>query len=256
MVLAIIQARFSSTRLPGKVLKPILGKPMLLLQIERIKRSARMDRLILATSTDPTDDPIERLCSENDVACFRGSLNDVLDRFYQAVRPIRPDHVVRLTGDCPLTDHRLIDEIITFHLQGKYDYTSNTLDPTYPDGLDIEIVRFPCLEQAWREATLPSQREHVMPFIHRQPDRYKLGSFKGQLDLSRQRWTVDEPEDFALVTKIFEALYPQRQDFTTDDILNFLRQNPSVGELNARFVRNEGYQKSLIEDRRILGTRG
>jgi len=256
MVLAIIQARFSSTRLPGKVLQPILGKPMLLLQIERIRRSALIDQLLLATSTDPTDDPIERLCRENTIPCFRGSLNDVLDRFYQAAKPVRPDHVVRLTGDCPLTDYRLIDEIISFHLQGRFDYTSNTLDPTYPDGLDIEIVRFTCLEEAWREAALPSQREHVTPFIHQQPDRFKLGSLKGQTDLSRHRWTVDELEDFVLVTKVYEALYPQKPDFTTDDILNFLLKNPSVSGLNARFARNEGYQKSLIEDRRILGTRG
>jgi len=256
MVLAILQARFSSTRLPGKVLKLILDKPMLLHQIERIQRAERIDRFILATSTDPADDAIETMCRENNITLFRGSLGDVLDRFYQAAKPLMPDHVVRLTGDCPLTDHRLIDEIISFHLKGKYDYSSNTLDPMYPDGLDIEIARFPCLEAAWQEAVLPSHREHVMPFIYQQPARFMLGSFNAQQNLSAYRWTVDEPEDFALVTKIYEALYPQNQDFTTNDILDFLQNNPSIGALNARFVRNEGYQKSLTEDQRILEKQG
>jgi spore coat polysaccharide biosynthesis protein SpsF len=249
MILAILQARVSSTRLPGKVLKPILGKPMLLRQIERIRLASMIDTLIVATSTDPTDDAIERLCRENNITFYRGSLDDVLDRFYQASKPIRPDHVVRLTGDCPLTAPRLIDEVITFHVQGGYDYSSNTIEPTWPDGLDIEVIRFSCLEQAWNEATLPSHREHVTPFIHGQANRFRIGSFKGQIDMSAHRWTVDEPEDFELVTNIYEALYPNKPDFTTTDILGFLEKNPGVRSLNAHLIRNEGYQKSLIEDR-------
>ncbi len=248
MMLAILQARFSSTRLPGKVLKPILGKPLLLLQIERIKRAERVDRIILATSTDPADDAIGSMCRENDIALFRGSLNDVLDRFYQAAKPLLPDHVVRLTGDCPLADPRLIDQVIAFHLQGGYDYTSNTIEPTYPDGLDIEVVRFSCLEAAWREASLPSQREHVTPFIYRHPDRFKIGSFKNTTDLSPLRWTVDEPLDFELVTRIYETLYPHDPAFTTQDILALLDKNPSLKTMNTRYGRNEGYDNSLAED--------
>ncbi|HUK99984.1 MAG TPA: glycosyltransferase family protein, partial [Nitrospirota bacterium] len=185
MILSILQARVSSTRLPGKVLKPILGRPMLLLQIERIKRATQIDRLILATSADPSDDPVEKLCLEHNISCYRGSLNDVLDRFYQAAMPLHPDHVVRLTGDCPLADPLVIDQVISFHRQGNFDYTSNVVEPSFPDGLDVEIFRFSCLEEAWKEAALPSQREHVTPFIHLQPDRYKIGSVKNTVDLSK-----------------------------------------------------------------------
>jgi len=165
MILAILQARVSSTRLPGKVLKPILGMPMLLRQIERVKQAKLIEQLLVATSDDKSDDPIEQLCRENDIACFRGSLDDVLDRFYQAAKPYQPDHIVRLTGDCPLIDPQLIDEVVVFCLSGDYDYVSNAFEPTYPDGLDVEVFRFPCLQQAWEEAELPSEREHVTLFI-------------------------------------------------------------------------------------------
>ncbi|MCL6557416.1 MAG: glycosyltransferase family protein [Firmicutes bacterium] len=248
MILAILQARVSSTRLPGKVLKPILGEPMLIRQIERVRRARRVDYLLVATSVDPSDDPIEKLCKENNVDCFRGNLDDVLDRFYKASRQFLPEHVVRLTGDCPLADPRLIDEIILHHLNGNYDYTSNTLEPTYPDGLDVEIFRFSCLEQAWREAFLPSQREHVTPFIYQHPDRFKIAGVKNSTNLAALRWTVDEPEDFALVSKIYEALYPSNPGFTTEDILSFLKEHPELLTLNSSYERNEGYQKSLRKD--------
>lgn len=208
-----------------------------------------MDKLIVATSNQPDDRKLGALCRAFDVDCFFGSLDDVLDRYYQAAKPHNPEHVVRLTGDCPLTDPELIDQVIQFHLEGAYDYTSNTVEPTYPDGLDAEVIRFPCLEEAWREATLPSEREHVTPFIRKHPDRFKIGSVKGRDDLSHLRWTVDEPEDLELVTRIYEALYPQNPQFTTGDILQLLVRNPHLSEINSAFGRNEGYQKSLVEDK-------
>ena len=252
MILAILQARFSSKRLPGKVLKSILGKPMLLLQIERIRRSARIDRLMVATSTAPSDDAIEKLCRDNAVDVFRGSLDDVLDRFYQAAHPLRPDHVVRLTGDCPLADPELIDQVTDFHVKGGFDYTSNTVEPTWPDGLDIEVIRFSCLEQAWQEAVLPSEREHVTPFLRRQPERFRIGSIKNNIDQSALRWTVDEHLDFELVRTIYEALYPDRPSFTTADVLELLKTRPELASLNTRYERNEGYEKSLAGDARLL----
>ncbi len=252
MILAILQARVSSTRLPGKVLKPILGQPMLLQQIGRVRRATRIDRLVVATSLDIFDDPIEQLCRENNLECFRGSLEDVLDRLYQAAKPFRPDHVVRLTGDCPLSDPDLIDQIVEYHLKNQFDYTSNAIQPTYPDGLDMEIFRFSCLETAWKEAVLPSQREHVTPFIHQQPDRFKIGHFKGPVDLSMLRWTVDEPADFDLVTRIYEAIYPGNPNFTTADILAFLDRNPALKTVNTHHERNEGLQKSLRADKQYL----
>ena len=196
VVLAILQARVSSTRLPRKVLKPILGVPMILRQIERIKRANCIDKLVVATSTDSSDDELFELCQHHEIVCLRGSLNDVLDRFYQVAILYNPAHVVRLTGDCPLADPRIIDEVIQRHLTGQYDYTSNTIEPTYPDGLDIEIFRLACLERAWQEACLPSQREHVTLFINQHAELFNRGSVKNIEDLSKLRWTVDELEDF------------------------------------------------------------
>ncbi|MBD1381923.1 cytidylyltransferase domain-containing protein [Metabacillus arenae] len=248
MILAILQARVSSTRLPGKVLKPILGSPMLLKQIERIKRSKKIDKFIVATSKEALDNDIEQLCKENNITCFRGNLMNVLDRFYKAAVNYIPANIVRLTGDCPLIDPELIDKVIAFHNKGNYDYTSNTIEPTYPDGLDVEIFRFYCLEHAWREAVLPSHREHVTPFIYEQPNRFRIGSYKNHKDLSQLRWTVDEERDFELVTKIYEALYPSNPNFTSEEILTFLDENPNLKNLNKDIKRNEGFQKSKEAD--------
>lgn len=250
MILAILQARFSSSRLPGKVLLPILGRPMLALQIERLRRSARIDRLILATSLDKSDDGVEAFAKAEGVECFRGNLDDVLDRFYQAARPHKPDHVVRLTGDSPLADAALIDDIIREHLEQGNDYTTNAVEPTYPDGLDAEVFKFSCLEEAWREAKLPSQREHVTPFINRQPDRYRIAHYKREPDLSALRWTVDEPADYELVKIIYGELYPAKPAFATADILALLKRRPELRDLNTTHKRNEGYEKSLQAEKK------
>jgi spore coat polysaccharide biosynthesis protein SpsF len=250
MILAVLQARVSSSRLPGKVLRPILGVPMILRQVERARRAVGVDRLLVATSVDPSDDPLAELCAGDGIECFRGSLDDVLDRFYRAARPFAPEHVVRLTGDCPLADPELIGEVISFHRDGGYDYVSNALEPTFPDGLDVEVFRFPCLEHAWREASLPSEREHVTPFLYHRPERFRIGCYKGDVDLSRLRWTVDEPVDFELVTRIYGELYPVRRDFTTGDILGLLERKPELKTLNTHHRRNEGLERSLEEDRR------
>ncbi len=248
-ILAILQARVSSSRLPGKVLKPIIGRPMLALQIERVRQAKKIDRLIIATSTNPSDDDLETLCQVIDVPCFRGSLDDVLDRFYQAAQAVKPEHIVRITGDCPLIDPEVIDDVITFYLAGNFNYASNSVEPTFPDGLDIEIFRFSALEEAWNEACRPSQREHVTPFIYQHPDRYRIGHYKNTEDLSHLRWTVDEQEDFDLINKIYEALYPVMPNFRMADILHLLEQRPEWLTINKQFERNEGLIKSLQEDR-------
>jgi len=239
MILAILQARVSSSRLPGKVLKDILGKPMILRQVERIRRAKTLDALLVATSNDPSDDPLYATCADNGLTCFRGSLDDVLDRFYQAARGSRPEHVVRLTGDCPLTDPEVIDKVVTFGTTHDFDYASNTLKPTFPDGLDVEIMRFECLETAWREATAPAQREHVTSFIYQHPERFRLGNFTGTPDLSGLRWTVDHLRDFELAMQIYAELYPAKPDFSTQDILQLLEQKPELQNLNADYLRNE-----------------
>jgi glutamate-1-semialdehyde 2,1-aminomutase len=248
MIVAILQARISSSRLPGKVLKPILGRPMLALQIERIRRSKGIDQLVVATSQDPQDDALEALCRELGVECYRGSLEDVLDRFYRAAEAHNPDLVVRLTGDCPLFDPEVLDRVIAEHLASGKDYTSNALPPTFPDGLDCEVFSFRCLEAAWREATQPSQREHVTPFINRQGHRFKLGNTVNSTDLSGLRWTVDNAPDFEFVCRVYESLYPGKPDFGMQDVLNLLAKNPDLSRINEKIQRNEGYVRSLKKD--------
>ena len=256
MILAILQARASSTRLPGKVLKPILGRPMLARQIERVCRARRIDRLVVATSTDASDDAVAALCHHIGVARFRGSLDDVLDRFYKAAVPYSPAHVVRLTGDCPLADPQLIDRLIAFHLDGGFDYSSNALEPSYADGLDAEIMTFGALGEAWHEARLASEREHVTPFIHKRPERYRIGSMSGDRDLSALRWCVDEPEDLEVVRSIYGALYPANPNFTTADILDYLSRHGDVAGHNAGLVRNQGYAASLVDDKLAAAAKG
>jgi spore coat polysaccharide biosynthesis protein SpsF len=218
---------------------------MLSRQIERLKRCSRVDGLVLATSINPEDQALEGIAREAGLACYRGSLDDVLDRFYQAALPYRPSHIVRLTGDCPLADWQVIDKVVRFALDGGYDYASNTIRPTWPDGLDVEVVRFEALETAWKEATLPLHREHVMPFIHTQPQRFCLGNLENNRDLSGLRWTVDEPQDFDFVTRVFSALYPRDPAFTTEDILDFLSGHPEIVTLNSSIERNEDYLQAL-----------
>lgn len=251
MITTVLQARFSSSRLPGKVLKEILGRPVLALQIERMKRARHMQDLVVATSTQAEDAAIEALCKKLGIVCCRGALDDVLDRFYQAVVATRPDHVIRVTGDCPLIDPAVVDAVVDFHLAGGYDYTSNTLEPRFPDGLDVEVFRFSCLEQAWNEATLTSQREHVTPFLYQNPQRYRLGSFKNATDLSHLRWTVDTQEDFNFIQEVFCRLYAAYPKFKMQDVLDLLENTPELQQLNAMYHRNEGYEKSLREDKEI-----
>jgi spore coat polysaccharide biosynthesis protein SpsF len=251
MILAILQARTSSSRLPNKVLRPILGKAMLLYQIERIQRSKMIDKLVVATSTDISDNSLEKLCKDNDVEVFRGNLNNVLDRYYQCANSYKPTHVVRLTGDCPVIDPRIIDLTIENHLLAESDYTSNTLPPTYPDGLDVEVIKFKILKKTWKYAKLPSELEHVTPYIRNHP-KIKKFNLKCEKNLSNHRWTVDEREDFDFIEKIFLKLYPNNNKFDMYDILDLLKKYPEYKEKNYHIGRNEGAIKSIQQDERFL----
>jgi len=243
VILGILQARTSSSRLPGKVMLPVAGAPMLARQIERLTRSRAIDRLVLATSDRPEDDCVAELAAAAGIASHRGSLDHVLDRFHGAALPFAPDYVVRVTGDCPLADWEVIDGCIRFALDGGYDYASNALEPTWPDGLDVEVFTFAALAAAWNEADSPLEQEHVTPFIHRRPERFRLGSFKNRVDLSALRWTVDEPRDYEFVREVYDRLYPADPAFTTDDILALLHAEPELIQLNAGIERNEGLRK-------------
>jgi spore coat polysaccharide biosynthesis protein SpsF len=245
---AVLQARMSSTRLPGKVLLRTCGKPLLAHQIERLRRCRSVGTLVVATSDSPDDAPIAALCEELGVPVFRGNLHDVLDRMVRAARPLAPRWFVRLTGDCPLADPAVIDQVVQACREDGVDYASNALHPSFPDGLDAECMRFAVLEEAWREARKPSEREHVTPFIHTQPQRYALREVRHTPDLSALRWTVDDPADFVFVSQVYEHLYAARPDFGMNDVLELLRAHPELAAINAGTQRNEGYLRSLLKD--------
>lgn len=251
MILAILQARVSSSRLPKKVLKTILGKPMIIHQIERIQNSRTIDKLIVATSVDPSDDVLVEVCSQYKIETFRGSLEDVLERFYQAALQYKPNHIVRLTGDCPVIDSNIIDRVIHLHLKSENDYTSNALIPTFPDGLDVEICTFDALRAAYEKADMLSEREHVTLYIYKHPERFKLGSLQNEKNLSRFRWTVDQKEDFDLITRIYHQLYSQNKFFGMHDILKLFQEDEGLLMINEKYERNEGLRKSFINDQKI-----
>ena len=252
MILAILQARVSSSRLPGKVLKPILGKAMLLHQIERVQYSNMIDKLVVATSTNASDDAIEEMCQDNNIKVFRGDLNNVLDRFYQCARQYNPKHVVRLTGDCPLADWKAIDQTIQYHIKGKYDYVNNRSKPAFPDGLDVEVIAYSALKSACDNAVLPSEKEHVTLYVRHRKDKFKLGYFHSTKDLSHMRWTVDEPEDFILVEKIYKNLYKNNPKFLMKDVLELLNNQPELLKINSHIGASEGMKKSLKEDEEFI----
>ncbi|TXH04253.1 MAG: spore coat protein [Nevskiaceae bacterium] len=231
-VLCILQARTSSTRLPGKVLKPILGRPMLFRQIERIKRAKRVTGLVVATSIEPSDDAIAELCRGEGIDCFRGDLNDVLGRYYHAAVQYKPEHILRLTGDCPLSDPEIIDQLVELHQAQANDYTSNVIERTYPNGLDAEIFTFEALARAFRSAQSDYEREHVTPYLYAEKSPFRKGVLKGKLDWSKLRWTVDYAADFDFVTKVYETLYPSNPTFSTSDVLALLQRQPAIGAIN------------------------
>ncbi len=253
MILAILQARFSSTRLPGKVMKNLAGAPMLIQQVRRVQRSKRIDKLVVATSNDSSDTQILDLCAAHQVDAFAGDLNDVLDRFYQAALQYPDiDTVVRLTGDCPVIDPEIIDEVIDLYLNNDFDYATNALNPVFPDGLDVEVFSLDALKEAWQNAELPSQREHVTPYINRQPELFKIGHLGAAENWSHLRWTVDEPEDFELIDIIYQALYANNPAFTYAETLAYVKANPHLMTYNTMYERNEGYAKSLAAERGLM----
>lgn len=243
-VLMIVQARMTSTRLPGKILREVLGKPLLEHQIERLLRVKLASSLVIATTTNDTDQPVEDLCLRLGVKCFRGSEEDVLARFYGAAFENEADVVVRLTGDCPVIDPLVIDKVIAFYLENTdcFDYVSNVFPRTYPRGMDTEVFPFRAIKEAYNKAQTREQREHVTPFIHQQPERYKIGNVIYNRDTSLHRWTVDTPEDFELIKRIIENLYPVKPDYTMEDILNLFELNPDWQSINAHIE-----QKKLSE---------
>ncbi|HEX8569531.1 MAG TPA: glycosyltransferase family protein [Caulobacteraceae bacterium] len=233
MILAVLQARMSSTRLPGKVLRDLVGAPMLARQVERLRRAERIDRLVIATSDQPEDEPVARLGADLGLGVHRGSLDDVLSRFIGALDAFGPaEHVVRLTGDCPLADPELIDRLIALHVEQGTDYAHNTGDHrTFAHGLDAEVMRADALRTAHAEADESYEREHVTPFIYRRPDRFRLIVLKNGAEEGEARWTVDTPEDFAFVEAVYEGLYPANPAFGSADVRRLVASRPDLAAL-------------------------
>lgn len=251
MVYAIIQARMGSSRLPGKIFMNFCDKPDIYHVYTRLRQSKKVEKIIVATTNDEKDNKVEIFCKENGISYFRGSESDVLDRFYKCSKYFgikKTDTIVRITADCPLLDFELVDKLIVFFEKNDFDYVSNVEIPTYPDGLDIEVFKFESLEKAWIEAKKSSEREHVTPYIRENKNVFRIGSYENKCDLSGYRWTLDEIEDYELINKIYEDLYRENEFFLTDDILKLLEKNPDLKKINDKYIRNEGYVKSLKND--------
>lgn len=235
-VVAIIQARMSSTRLPGKVLLDLGGRPVLERMLERVKRAKTVSETVVATTTEASDDPIVALCEAMGTPVFRGGLADVLDRYYQCALAYQADVVVRLTGDCPLIDPDLVDAVVTALIGGKLDFACNRLPPpfarTYPIGLDVEACTFAALKTAWQSAAEKHDREHVMPYLYEVPGRFRVAQLQHEVDFGQMRWTLDTPEDLALLREVI-ALLNGRNDFSWLEVLQLFQKNPELAKINS-----------------------
>jgi len=248
---AIIQARMGSSRLPGKVLKDILGKPMLWHLVRRLQRATLIEKIVIATTTRPADKHIIDFAKEMGVAYYAGSEEDVLDRYLQAAKIFRIDPIVRITSDCPLIDPWISDSVIRYYLQNKdtIDYVSNTMPATYPDGLDTEVFSFWALEKAWNEAIRQSEREYPTTHFWNNKTKFRFGNVSNPEDLSHMRWTVDGEKDFQFIEEIYSGLYKEGHEvFSMVNILDFLAEHPEILLINQGTKRNEGYIKSLKQE--------
>ncbi|MDF2842311.1 MAG: Pleiotropic regulatory protein degT [Herbinix sp.] len=251
-IIAILQARMSSTRLPGKVLLPLGDKTLIEQIVARIRAVDKISELIVATTVNPMDDFVEELCVANKIVCFRGSEENVLERFYFCADKYKADVIVRLTADDPLKDPDVILKAIELFETGQYDYVSNTIHPTFPEGIDVEVFSFQALKKAYEESILPSEKEHVTPYIYKNKEKFKLYNFEHECDISELRWTVDSQEDYQFMKCVYEELYKNPNDlFSMQEVLELLKRKPELSDINKGHRRNEGYLKSLKLEEKI-----
>jgi len=252
-ILAIIQARLGSTRFPAKVLQPILGKPMLWHIVDRVRHVSSVEKVVVAVPNGPKDEPLRRFCQEQGILCFAGSELDVLDRFYQTARHHGGDPVLRITADCPLVDPVLIQDVILLYRSGNYDHVGvatgagadRIRQGRFPDGLDGECFSFAALERSWREATDPRDREHVTRYMWNNRHLFRCGNLISKQPYPKVRLTVDHHDDFLLVTKIYESLYSPSRPFLLDEVMDFLKKNPELLEINRRVAELTSYREVL-----------
>jgi spore coat polysaccharide biosynthesis protein SpsF (cytidylyltransferase family) len=249
-ILGIIQARLGSTRLAGKVLLKIKDKTVLEHIIDRVKCSKYINQVVVATTIDLSDDILVDYIKSNSLCdVFRGSVDNVLERFYLCAEKYKADIIVRITADDPLKDSEIIDIAIKKILDNeKLDYCSNTINPTYPEGLDIEVFRFSALKKTYNEVKLKSEKEHVTPYIWKHPEIFNIENFEYKENLSSWRWTLDKSEDFEFMKIIYENLYDKNKMFSYRDVIKFIKNNPEVLKINSGTIRNEGYMKSINEE--------
>ncbi len=252
-MLTLIQARRGSSRLPDKVSLDLVGQPLLVRQVERVRRARRAGRVVVITTDEPSDDPLVALCQRHDIEVFRGSALDLLDRHYQAARHFgAPGGVVKIPSDCPLIDPAVIDRVLGFYEEnaGRYDFVSNLHPATYPDGNDVEVMTFAALETAWREARRPLEREHTTPFFWENPARFRLANVAWETGLDyamSHRFTIDYPADYEFIKAVYEALHPGNPHFGLADILALLKQRPDLYALNADLAGVNWYRNHLDE---------
>lgn len=246
--LVVVQSRLGSTRLPGKVLFDLAGRPLLVRLMERLGRAERPDGVVIATTTDREDDPIAELCSAEGWECFRGHATDLLDRHYQCARHFGAEVVAKIPSDVPLIDPAVVDEVFARFASGGVDYASNLHPPSFPDGQDVEVFSLAALEEAWRCARKDYEREHTTPYIWDRPDRFRLGSVltADGVDYSlRYRWTIDYPEDHAFLQRVFADLHSRAPAFTYQDVIAYLEQHPDVAQINAHLNGVNWYRHHL-----------
>ena len=243
----VIQARMGSSRLPGKILLNGYDRPLLIHLIERIKKSKKIDKIIVATSKNKLDDIIFNLCKKNKTEVFRGDEKNVLLRYFNCAKKYKISTIVRITSDCPLIDHTIIDKMIQNYEIGKYDFYGNTHPATFPDGYDIEIFSFQALKKSFYNSKNNFQKEHVTPFIWDNPDKFLIGNYKnkkGNLH-NHYRLTLDFIEDYYLIFFIFNYFYPKNKSFKLEDIINFLKKNKEMIQINRKFIKVNWYSKYL-----------
>ncbi|MGI0056052.1 MAG: cytidylyltransferase domain-containing protein [Nitrosarchaeum sp.] len=246
-ITVIIQARTQSVRLPNKVLASIEDRSLIWYIIERLKNSKTLEQIVLAIPSRTEDRVLIKIAEDSNVSAFAGDENDVLERFYNAALKFNADPIIRITGDCPLVDPYLLDKMVEFYLENNYDYVSNTIIPTYPDGLDIEVFSFDTLSKAFTEAKLKSEREHVTPFILKNPTIFRLHNYENTEDQSKYRLCVDEQPDLDLIRRIYSKLKP-KIIFPFKEVIRLIESNPELLKINDQIKRNEGYLKSIRED--------